>query len=286
MSRVVNLCVVHNDEADRLRYLLPRVNALADVFVRGGVKAFIHEIGPDASGMADGASRHTLVNRLKRALHASYMYGRFNDLDPRVRGGALRKLRRKYRQFERLLKYARSVKIEQEVLFAHAAGWRIAARSGGYAIMLESDAVFHEQSAENIYHLMKHVSERGSELPVYVDLAGGCDVKDILNGWCFEPGSGKEDFIIPSIADVTFHKLPSMTTNTVAGYVVSAELAGLFLAALEQTAPMLAPDWAINFFSLKSSLIETSLCIHSTPTLLSQGSHDGTYISTIDARKN
>jgi hypothetical protein len=286
MSQIINLCVVHNNEADRLKYLLPRVNMLAALLADGGVKAFIHEIGPDASGMADKVARHTPVNRLKRALHGSYMYARFNDRDPRVRGGAFRKLRRRYRQFERLIKYARSVKIEQEVLFAHATGWEIGARSGGYTIILESDAIFSERSSENLCNLVKHIFEHVSEPRVYIDLAGGCNVKDILNGWYFEPAGGKEDFSISSISNVIFHKIPSITTNTVAGYLISADIAKLFLVMLEETKPMLAPDWAINFFSLKNKLINSALCIHSTPTLLSQGSHDGTYISTIEARKN
>jgi hypothetical protein len=286
MKRSVNVCVVHNNEADRLEYLRPKVTELVALLAERGIEALAYDIGPDTSGMADRVPQHTIINRAKRAQQASYMYSRFNDLDPRISFGPFRRLRKRYRKFKHLfLTYKRSVKIEQEVLFAHATCWNLAAQANGYAFILESDVLFSEESSAHLCDVVKHVDEHFPGRPIYVDLAGGCNVNDILNSWCFESGYGAKQFQIPSIHAVSFYSLPLMTTNTVAGYLINSELAKLFCSCMDAKSPVLAPDWAINAFSLQNNEVQSAVCIHSTPTLLRQGSSEGTYSSTIEARK-
>ena len=44
--------------------------------------------------------------------------------------------------------------------------------------------------------------------------------------------------------------LPSLTANTVGGYLMSASLAAEFCRLLQTTKRMVPPDWAVNLFAM------------------------------------
>lgn len=260
---------------------------VARAFQAQGMHAEMRDIGPEASGMAGRVAGEGLLNRVMRARDAAVMFAGFDRQDPRRSTGLMRSLVRPARYMMMALRhYHRSIRIEQEVLYAHAMCWEIAAQSGAPVIVFESDAIVPPEAVSNLVQVVRFVlndreiRERG----VYVDLAGGCNPRDILNSWCFEERFGRRTLIVPGLIDLEVYRLPKLTTNTVGGYLVDAKLAQEFCRQLKAKHPMVAPDWAINVFALRSRLADEAVCIHTQPTILSQGSLDGTYASTIDAR--
>lgn len=284
-GRAIELCIVHNNEQDRLAYLRPRIAELSAALGASGVAVHVSDIGPHVSGMAGKVPRDTPLNRVRRALETAYIEHALEKRDPSrstVRGLA----RRASSIVDGVRNRARSLRIEQEVLYAHAVAWRIAAREGVPVLVLESDAIVPPAAIAQCVGLIGYlVREPGlAGRAVYADLAGGCRQEDVANSWAFEPRHGCRGIMPTGVDGVEVLSLPTLTTNTVAGYYVSPALAAEFCRLMDAWKPMVAPDWAINRFAVQSEVVANAVCIHSRPTILSQGSFDGSYVSTIERR--
>lgn len=276
---MVAVLVVHNNESDRLAYLRPKLDSLSIEMGARGWAMELHLVGPDSDLIVANRAAPSLANRVKRAYETALMFGAFSANDPRVRS-TIESARVFLRQlWEHLFHYGRSILIEQEVLYAHAYCWRESLRRREPVIVLESDAIFHEHSATGLVAILEHLASVGHG-HYYVDLAGGCDRREILNSWCFEAAYGCESRPLSLDPPIEMLSLPRLTGNTVGGYVIGPELASELLDFVERARPMLPPDWAMNLFCVMRRP-RAPLCIHTTPTIFSQGSSIGAYRSGI-----
>ncbi|MBN9580624.1 MAG: hypothetical protein J0G37_03835 [Afipia sp.] len=279
---MINLCVIHNNEAPRLEYLRAQIRGLAKAIETDGISLRLYDVGPEASGMAGQVPQDSFLNRLKRAWAAAWLFAGYARHDPRRRTDRLRYARLWFRHFKSILfDYLRSIRIEQEVLYAHGHAWKIASRTALPTIVLESDAIFPEGAIENLVSLIKWSLPQLEQEYFFADLAGGCSTQEILNSWCFEERFGMRTMQVGAI-DIQI--LPSLTANTVGGYLMSASLAAEFCRLLQTTKRMVPPDWAVNLFAMHEPAVAKATCVHTNPTILRQGSADGTYGSTISER--
>lgn len=281
-ANVVKILVVHNNERDRLAYLTPRLRHLIEGLKAAGTGASLQLVGPDVDLIAENRFDDDFPNRLRRAIEASSMFYSAAVDNPRLTWRHKRLLQYARHFAVHLMRYRRSIRIEQEVLYAHAFCWRESVRAGEQAIVLESDAIVHEHTLAGLLAILKYLqSSCASTARHYVDLAGGCDRDRTLSSWCFKNEYGCKD-IEMSVGGrkLILHKLPRLTPNTVGGYLISPALAADLLTFVQDTRPMLPPDWALNRFAARGRDADV-LCIHTSPTLFSQGSSVGAYRSTI-----
>lgn len=284
LTKMIKILVVHNNERDRLAYLTPRLDQLIEGLKAEGTSASLQLVGPDVDLIAENRFDHNFQNRLRRAIEASSMFysAAIEDLSPASRSERLLRYARNFTTH--VVRYNRSIRIEQEVLYAHAFCWRESIRLGMQVIVLESDAIVNEHTLAGLLAILKYLqSSHGTWPKHYVDLAGGCDRERILSSWCFKNEYGCEDSEITiGQKKLILHKLPRLTTNTVGGYLVSPHLAADLLTFVQSTRPMLPPDWALNRFASRHGRDADVLCIHTSPTLFTQGSSVGAYRSSID----
>lgn len=281
---MIKILLIHNNEPDRLAYLTPRLLHLIDGLEAAGRPASLQLVGPDVEMITKNRSNHNFFNRLRRAIEASSMFYSAALDDPRAaRHNAL--LLRYARDLKsHLISYTRSIRIEQEVLYAHAFCWSESISLDKPVIVLESDALVNEHTLAGLLTIMNYLqSSCGKKTKYYVDLAGGCCRDLIINNWCFKNEYGCEEIdIIINKMTLTLHKLPRLTTNTVGGYLVSPRLAADLLTFVQNTRPMLPPDWAVNRFAWRHRRDDDVLCIHTSPTLFMHGSSTGAYRSSIN----
>src|SRR5690348_11613765 len=205
---MIRIFVVHNWEETRLAYLVPRLEDLALGLSAAGYPASVDLVGPDIDLIKRHWTRHNWVNRARRAYFAARMFcdGAMND--PRIEHREWLPRYFVHRFHELLMKYERSVRMEQEVYFAHTHARREAATTGEYALILESDAVLTDQTLPGMVALLNFVRQNRTER-VYVDLAGGCDRKEILHSWSFEERYGCRN--VEVVPGLVLHILPRFT---------------------------------------------------------------------------
>jgi hypothetical protein len=208
---MINLCVIHNNEAPRLEYLRAQIGGLAKALETDGISLRLYDVGPEASGMAGQVPQDSFLNRLKRAWAAAWLFAGYARHDPRRRTDRLRYARLWFRHFKSILfDYRRSIRIEQEVLYAHGHAWKIASRTALPTIVLESDAIFPEGAIENLVSLIKWSLPQLEQEYFFADLAGGCSTQEILNSWCFEEGFGMRT---TQVGAIDIQILPSLTAG-------------------------------------------------------------------------
>ncbi len=265
----VPVFVIHNNERLRLDHLLPRLNKLS-------IKPKVRLIGPDASGKADHVARDTMMNRIRRAWQVANTMTRNCNPTSAMRPFHGPKV------FVEAMRSQRSVKIEQEIFEAHQLCWRQCAEQDRFTIVLESDARIHEHTDGALAALRCWIDNNyHPNDPLYVDLAGGCDPRAIIGARYFDEALGCRRFSIPG-CDLQFHALAQLVGNTVAGYLLSPGLARLLLEQASSGRVLMPADWVLAAFALRDERIRKSACIHSTPTIFSQGSMDGSYESSCE----
>lgn len=279
---MIAICVVHNEERDRLEYLRPRLDQLVRDMAANAHRAGVHFVGPDASGMADRVPGDTEATHCRRAFDLATVS--VSNWDPRKPASRSEKMRVWSEIYSKTLQeYRRPVRIEQEVLEAHKACWATCARENDYTIVLESDARFRVNTAYLLVVLLQFIQSSYRQTDIlYVDLAGGFDRRLVFGSWNFEAAFGCRTFSLPNCAFAQFHQLKQWTGNTVGGYLLSPGLARLLLEEARSRPVMLPPDWAMNAFAGRNQAIRDGVCIHSTPTIFTQGSLDGSYASGIE----
>jgi hypothetical protein len=280
---MLQISVIHNNEEDRLGYLVPKLEQLVEGLGKVGHSATLTLVGPDTPLIRQYATPHDWTRRMRRAAYAALMFTAAERDDPR------KKKRRSYIFFylnsfcHQLASFKRSVRIEQEVHFAHASCLERAALSSEYAMILESDAILNGDTLRNLIALLKYLRSRANPCDrVYVDLAGGCNRDSIINSWCFQEKFGCKDLHLDYAPGLTLHELPRIVGNAVVGYLVSPTLAADLFKFATTTRTYCAFDWALNVFAARPENQRNFLCFHTTPMLFEQGSSSGYYASTCD----
>ena len=273
---LVKILVIHNNERDRLAYLVPQLEALARDLTTAGHATSVQLVGSDIDFVKERDVSHNFANRFRRALDAASMYCScaVDGPNPMSRHRLVPYYVKKVAEHVR--KYKRSVRIEQEVVSKHVYCLRETALSQEPALVLENDAIVHEQTKSGLLAVLNYLKSIDStEGRYYVDLAGGGDRKEILKSWCFESKHGCKDFTLTDAPGLTLHALPRMTTNTVGGYLISPLLAAELFDFFLTKRPFVGIDWSFNLFAAQPKNATNVLCIHTTPTLFIHGSASG-----------
>lgn len=281
---MITILVIHNNERDRLAYLTPRLNRLTEGLQAAGRPASLQLVGPDVDLIAENQFSDNFLNRFRRLMEASSMFYSSAINDPRYISLTDRLLRYGRGFATHAISYRRSIRVEQEVLYAHAFCWRESIRLDSPVIVLESDALVNTHTLAALLVILSYLqSSCRTRDKYYIDLAGGCNRDLILSSWCFEKEYGCENVEITSNKmKLILHKLPRLATNTVGGYLVSPRLAADFLSFVQNTHTILPPDWALHRFALRHGRHADILCIHTSPTLFAHGSSTRAYRSSID----
>lgn len=142
-----------------------------------------------------------------------------------------------------------------------------------FIICFEDDAVFKENSISNIVELIGQLKGIDNHKPLYIDLAGGCDLKDIQINKLQE----KQDKCF------RYYKKP--VTNTACVYLMNRSLVCEFHNIITRNPwiRLIGVDWMMNcLFINMSKNIKTScyvICQHADPTIFKHGTTTGEYVS-------
>lgn len=150
----------------------------------------------------------------------------------------------------------------------HIRGWKkMVACNDPYAIFFEDDVISKRSSAKHISNLMNILCKKKFE--GYVDLAGGFDLVNILEGW-------KTYSVLNRGCELVEPDSPR--SNTACGYILSKNLASEFLKilALNGDLRFLPIDFIINYCLERVSKREFR-CLHSAPSIFKHGSFVGQY---------
>jgi len=267
------LAIVHNRNATRNASLLPRVAELADALRRQGrvlqLEAWAQpDVQPHTVPVA--LARDVLFARLQREW-ARY---RLHDVPSRWR--ALRHVvkgaRRAYLPVQEETRRAmRRMAIEAMVTDKHIRLWLQFLDSDMQSLVVfEDDAVFGERSIQEIVRLRERLSQEPVIRPVYIDLAGGCEPRELA----------VDRLLIGQ--DERFRHYRKPVTNTACVYLVNRSTVQLFVTQLLQRPwlRLISIDWLMNqLFILSRPGDDSMLCLHADPPIFRHGSTTGHYIS-------
>ena len=193
-----------------------------------------------------------------------------------------KKWKHRYRFIRNLIKtfrkHTRSIRSEQETLFAHIHALFEASNFHGFSIIFESDIRLNEGTGRNFVDFFKYLNSKEPNAPLYCDLAGGCERSSIMNSWAFENGNGVTNVRINN--NLTAHFLPTLINNTAGGYLVNHMFAKNFYEFLISRQTLCPIDFCFNLYAFENFLNNSSICVHFTPLIFQQGSATGDYQSS------
>jgi hypothetical protein len=273
----LKILVIHNEEHERLNYLIPQAEDLTKAFQSVAGSCALELVGPEERGRNENLVPNTWSNRLRRARDAARLFAEAERSTP-APNGPLRKTRIGLRRFIEMISYQRPITVEQDVMTGHAECWRRIAGEGDFGIIMESDTVFREDSTAKLINLTTWLKkDERHRKPFYIDLAGGCDRRQILNAWCFEEEYGGKRLNIEGLEDTTVFLLPKLTNNTGCAYYISADFAHNLYTWFENYRPMMSADWTTMLWAAIGKNVGEITCIHSEPPILVHGSVTGEY---------
>lgn len=267
------IAVVHNRDATRNASILPRMNQLATVLEQGGpvmqLQAWAQpEIRPHGVRLA--LARDFLHVRLQRD------WARYREQEVKSSVRALRGLiKNSFRKYLRASKETtrslRSQAIEAIVTDKHIRLWQQFLDTDlRYLLVFEDDAVFKETSIDCVLDLRERLVHEPLTRPVYIDLAGGCDLTHL----------GIDHLLVEQTAHFRRYRKP--VTNTACVYLVDRTMVKLFVGHLvrQPWLRLISIDWLMNQLFILSNLQENqALCLHADPTIFGHGSTTGHYFS-------
>ncbi len=274
----MKIFILHNNETERLEYLKPKAELLASA-----LSPFFRHCSVELIGDNEICDIPKLASTwwylLRRANDSACVYAHSH------RKKGLPNTTRKWIKLWSIKFWAmlqsgnRCFAKEQAVSAMHVTCWKRTAEGNEPAIILESDAVFPDDSIDKIVSITKWLQQQGEKgNSFYLDLAGGFNIRHILNAWCFRDELGCKRLQIEGMNGVKAYAISKLTTNTVCGYYLSKEVAAELYRWWITEKPVVVVDWALQIFSLRARF-QDLLCIHFEPTVLLHGSCDGRYAS-------
>lgn len=272
---LITIALIHNNEAERLEYLVPKIKELKQEIEKHLlIEVDFYEVKtkPHIYNMCfkDTLIKEYLFWRLYRDW---VTYRRYKNvplpLDVCVFLGKM--MLKAYN----ITKWKQNTYREAQIINEHLRAMNHALDvDSDYIIILESDAIFKENSSCRLIDLIRKI-ETKSERNIYVDLAGGCS-KELL----------KVDRLQCGHHD-GFLEYSKGVTNCACGILMNRRQIQTF-ASLLLTIPYhryISIDWMYNllFIEQKKRMI-ISLCYHTEPPIFNHGSLDGTYESNFFAR--
>lgn len=164
--------------------------------------------------------------------------------------------------------------IEVAVTDKHIRVWsRFLDTNADWLLCFEDDAIFKNDSINNLEKLFGQLVDVNSYNSIYIDLAGGCDLNDMQIERLLE----KQDEYF------RYYKKP--VTNTTCVYMMNRSLVSEFHRVLTRKPliRLVGIDWMINnlFIHLNNTGLNgrESICMHAAPTFFKHGTKTGDYVS-------
>lgn len=276
INREVLVCIalIHNNNVQRNTYIRPQLEKMS-----GGLAmhiasekievSFQSEIKPHGTAMA--FMRDVMYRKLDREWHRYRLLKPLNLVRDVV--GFLKCSFIKYaaKRNEMGAQWKRNSAIEVTVAEKHVRAWgKFLDTDADFLICFEDDAVFKDDSVQKINDLLDTLSRKNCDTPIYVDLAGGCEL-DKLKIDNLETGQ-----------DASFRFYSKPVTNTACAYLMSRSLVSTFHATLTRRPwlRLIGIDWMMNslFIRLANDGLEC-ICMHADPTAFKHGTTTGEYVS-------
>lgn len=262
----LHVALVHNNQADRNAYLVPRLQALCE------------KLG--ASLTMVGWQPTVVPHPAGRTIYRLWLYYRLKLAWSRYRGYGLKQainITRLYmipRLFQfldtkRVGKLGRMSRIETFVTGKHIAAWRSFIETDAtHLFCCEDDLVFRDDSVERLHEVLS--TPRASSSFHYIDVAGGFPIKELMI-----------DRLVKSVEDDHILYVPA-TTNTACGYILPRDLAAMFLefVADRQDLRLVGIDWMINamLMIMRNNGVACD-AVQFTPPIFAHGTFSGDYVS-------
>jgi len=267
----VCFALIHNNNQQRNSYLLPHLENLIGVT---SLKFDVKRVYISAQPKIVAHRAWMTVFRCFLYEKLSHNWGYYRKIKLRALlgvGGVFLKNNIKRYCSKRALREAasRNSFIETILTDKHIRAWNAFTETDcEYLVCFEDDAVFQDNSAERLSALFDMLTKRGGSQFTYVDLAGGCDIKDLQISQ------------LETIKEGGFTHYSKPVTNTTCVYVLSRLLVSEFLDQLIRSPwlRLIAIDWMINklFIDIEKNNPEI-LCMHSEPPIFHHGSTIGAY---------
>ena len=261
----LHVALVHNHNADRNAYLIPRLQDLCAEL--------------DASLRMVAWQPALVPHSIGRSLYRLWLYYRFKLAWARYRGFGLKyaiNITRLYlvpRLFEyfsatrrnRLLRMSR---IETFVTAKHIAAWQSFIETDAtHMFCCEDDLIFRDDSARRLRDVLQTPATPGFH---YIDVAGGFAIKDLMI-----------DRLVKKAEDDRILYDPA-TTNTACGYLLSRDLVAKFLELVADRPDLrlVGIDWMINgmLMIMRTDGVPCD-ALHFTPPIFAHGTYSGDYVS-------
>jgi hypothetical protein len=276
MNVTLVLALVHNNNEARNCYIRPSLEALSqeighDYDVKKIEVSFQDAIIPHSFWMA--FTRDLIYFKLSCQWHLYCLLNPFRSLLELM--GLFKRSFLKYIFSRSTLgrRWVRNSAIEAAVTDKHIRAWtEFLDTNADWLICFEDDAVFKEDSIENVKKLLTQVGSSNGDTYSYFDLAGGCNLNDLRIDKLLER---KDNY---------FRYYTKPVTNTACVYMVNRSLVSKFHGILTRKPwlRLVGIDWMMN--SLFVLIGEehsnwTPVCMHASPTFFKHGTTTGDYVS-------
>jgi hypothetical protein len=271
-EKSVCLALIHNQDTERNAYIQPLLNDLRIRLLENFSAIEIQvasqpEIKPHTLRMA--LLRDAMYYALDR------QWCRYRNIRPQKLPSQARsflsKSREKYSRAQN--GWRRSSTIETIVTDKHVRAWStfLETRSD-FLICFEDDAIFKGDSVPRLTDLLNKLFEESADMPIYVDLAGGCELEQLRIGK-LETGH-----------EASFRHYNKPVTNTACVYLMSRSLVKTFYEMITSRPwlRLIGADWMMNklFMQMANDQIACR-CMHADPTIFHHGTTTGKYVSSI-----
>jgi len=265
--------IVHNRNAARNTYLFPHVEALIEALrthhpVESLEACAQPDVQPHSRRMA--LLRDFLYFKIDR----EWSRYRLLPVKPSIRAWrafVTKSVKKYFSSGEPACRWMRNSHIETIVTDKHIRIWQQFLDSDmRHLVVFEDDAVFKDDSIQRFGALHDRLVKMPPEVPIYIDLAGGCTFEQLAVSK------------LESRHEGGFHHFRKPTTNTACAYMINRATAKLFVHHIVRRPwlRLIGIDWMMNkLFMLSSFEDDQAYCAHADPTLFQHGSTTGHYIA-------
>ncbi len=277
MKSSLCLALVHNNNEVRNNSIRPCINSLLHEVQH------ICDVEKIEVSFQDSVVPHGFLMAFSRDLiyfKLSYQWRRYCLLNPFRLLDLIRFLKRSFLKYIFSThtigkRWKKNSAIEVAVTDKHIRVWaKFLDTNADWLICFEDDAVFKQDSISNVEALLGQLVNMSCHNPLYIDLAGGCDLKDL----------GIEKLLVKQDECFRYYKKP--VTNTACAYLMNRSLVSKFHSILTRKPwiRLIAVDLMMNnlFIHMNDMVLkpeERVICMHADPTFFKHGTTTGDYVS-------
>jgi hypothetical protein len=269
--KIVNFSIIHNENDARNQYLFPQIKKLKEYIEREfsvNVGEFFYQPKFGNENFSINLISNFLLLRVRKEWN-TYVYSTIANVLLKNLYLNLKFFINELLKIKNVKKNALLKAIEREITKKHIRSWESFLESkSDFLICLEDDIIFEENSLSKMLEVLKKASAFHNESYIYIDLAGGFEIKDLKI-----PNSIYE-------MEGNFYKFSIPISNTACCYLLNRALVEQFVYHIHSRPwlNLLPLDWAINKIFIEMRCVsENFFCLHANPTIFRHGSLNNFY---------